>query len=689
MTRRPLEALNELARLHGVQLSYTSPLSCKRVHASPEAILAVLRALGAPLARIEDSAEALRAALDASRRRVLEPVVVVRADRTASVSIGSRAARTGRLRCRVRREDGRTLRWDASAARAEVSIPEPLPPGYHDLEIETPAGRHHALLVASPLRCHGAGGEPRFWGVFIPLHALGGRSALDAGSLSDLDRLMDHVGREGGSVVATLPILASYLDDPFGPSPYAPVSRLFWNEFFLDIEALPDFGGCARARRIAASAGTRKELRSMARAPLIDFRRTARLRRRILSEMADFVLEGSSPAKAALMRHVRRHPELERYARFRAVRETREEAWDRWPARLREGRITARDHGERERRYHLYSQWRTAEQIETLSRKAAARGQALYLDFPLGVRPDGYDVWRERGLFAGGASAGAPPDAFFSKGQNWGFPPVDPEAARARGYGYFRECLAHHMGSAGVLRIDHILGFHRVFWIPDGMPAGEGLYVRNRSEELYAILALESHRSGTMIVGEDLGTVPRDLRPAMRRHGVHRTFVLQFELGTGRRGALPAIPERCLAGLNTHDMHTFASYMSARDLEDARALGLLTAPRLREEKRDRKALIRSLAALLRRAGHLTARRPGRRQMLRALLAWIASSRARGLVLNVEDLWGEIHPQNTPGTTTERPNWKRKARYDLKALVRQPEALAIMRLVDRHRKERSR
>jgi len=189
--------------------------------------------------------------------------------------------------------------------------------------------------------------------------------------------------------------------------------------------------------------------------------------------------------------------------------------------------------------------------MQALSSTARSRGMKLYLDLPLGVHPEGFDVWRERKLFALDTSGGAPPDAFFTKGQNWGFPPLHPEAMRKQGYRYLIDCLRHLLQDASVLRIDHVMGLHRLYWIPKGLEAFQGVYVRYPAEELYAILCVESQRHQALIVGEDLGTVPRHVPTAMARHGVDRTYVVQFEL-TASIKADPASRPGRLCGKPEH-----------------------------------------------------------------------------------------------------------------------------------------
>ncbi len=325
------------------------------------------------------------------------------------------------------------------------------------------------------------------------------------------------------------------------------------------------------------------------------------------------------------------------------------------------------------------------EQFEAVSRRFRGKGVALYLDLPLGANHDSYDVWRYRDLFAADASAGAPPDDFFTQGQDWGFPPLHPARIREEGFGYFRACVGGQLRHAGILRIDHVMGLHRFFWVPRGMTAREGTYVRYPAEELYAVLCLESHRHRASIVGEDLGTVPSYVRRAMARHGLSRMYVVQFGLSPDPERALDSVPKDSVACLNTHDMPPFASFWEGRDIDDRRELGLLDDRGAAEEKERRARTREALSVFLARRGWVADQEPGLREALWGCISYLASSRAGFVVANLEDLILETRPQNVPGTWTERPNWARKARAGLEEFRAAEGVVRILRGLERLRK----
>jgi 4-alpha-glucanotransferase len=325
-------------------------------------------------------------------------------------------------------------------------------------------------------------------------------------------------------------------------------------------------------------------------------------------------------------------------------------------------------------------------QLRAVTDRARRLDLLWYLDFPLGVSGTGYDVWRERDVFVRDASGGAPPDAFFTKGQNWGFPPLHPERIREQGYGYLIAALRRHLEHARVLRFDHVMGLHRLYWIPQGMEASDGAYVGYPAKEWWAILALESHRYRAQIVGENLGTVPDAVNEAMARHRIQEMYVLQYEMNPERRHLLRPVPVHSIASLNTHDMPQFAAYWEGSDIDDRVDLGLLSADEAEEEHRGRAARRLKLIDVLRERGLLEPETVRSQAVLEACLSFLAASPAPMVIVNLEDLWQEKEPQNTPGTFRERPNWRRKTRYNLEEIRHLPAVLQVLGTVEKHRRK---
>jgi 4-alpha-glucanotransferase len=394
------------------------------------------------------------------------------------------------------------------------------------------------------------------------------------------------------------------------------------------------------------------------------------VKRSVLEILARAFHARPGPGRAeGLARYLAARPQTEAYATFRATVEHHRRPWPSWPDRA--------EFSDEVRRYHLYVQWAMDEQIHQVAPRTT-EGGGLYLDLPLGVHPDGYDVWADRTSFALDVAAGAPPDSFFTAGQNWGFAPLHAERIRENGYAYLRACLAHHLHAASTLRIDHVMSLHRLFWIPSGMETQDGVYVRYKAEEMYAILSLASARHRSLLVGEDLGLVPPAVRPAMRRHGLLGMHVVQYALQPDPAEALAPPRPDCVASLNTHDMPPFAAWLQGLDIGDRQDLGLLAAAQAAWDRGVRGAQRRALLAFLRREG-LPAE-DTLDSLLFFTLVHLRRQREALLLVNLEDLWLETFPQNVPGTALERPNWRRKLRYGLEQLRTRSDVLGRLRAV---------
>lgn len=681
MTTNPL---HQVARLYNIQADYRDGFGQLR-KAPAEAILKVLQALGAPVASFDDLPSALRQRRQTLWQRAIEPVTVAWQDQRLMVRLRLPIELAENpVRYEIALENGARLDGqcdntpgitpvmkDVEGARyveRRLIIPSTPPLGYHRLHVQVGPLDFESHLFAAPLHAYTpAGGDSKRWGFFCPVYALRSEHSWGAGDFADLDELIDFTHQLNGQAVATLPLLATFLDEPFNPSPYAPVSRLFWNELYLDVARIPEFADCPAAQGLLDSAEFRCELETARGQSLIDYRKVMALKRQILEALLPSLLNGNSSRRPSFDEFVATHPRTEDYAGFRAKVERERQSWPHWQPPSREGVLTPQDYDERARQYHLYVQWQCSEQTRALGAKAKALGTPLYIDFPLGVNRDGYDVWRERQLFALAAAGGAPPDSLFFKGQNWGFPPLQPEAMRQQGYHYYIDCLRHHMAGAGMLRVDHVMGLHRAFWIPEGFGATDGMYVRYPAAEFYAIFNLESHRHRAQIIGENLGTVPAYVNDAMARHKFLGMHVGQFGVDANPAQALHPASRQTVASLNTHDTATFMGFWTGAEIEDRVALGLIDAAQAQNEHSYRAAQREALAAFLHAQGYLCEATTDPSPVLHAWLAFLASQDAELLLVNLEDLWLEPEPQNVPGTWRERPNWQRKARYSLAEL----------------------
>jgi 4-alpha-glucanotransferase len=704
--RQELARLRLLARLHGIQTSFVD-LSRRTVRAPPASLLAALQAIGAPVSGMGDTTDAIRSRIQDLWRRPLEPVMVAWKGRPTAIRLRLPLwVMDARRRWSLVLEDGEELdvtdafqRGDRGVVRSEqvggstyveieFGLALEVPAGYHRLHLDYGGSTSDSLLLSAPVRVRDV--DPgRSWGVFLPLYAVRTQRNWGVGDLTDLGDLAEWTAGLGGGVVATLPILSAFLSEPFDPSPYSPASKLFWNELYLDVPGIPEMRRSPEARASLRSPRMRRDLAALQTAPWVDHRRAMAAKRRVLELLARrFFAEPS--ARRTEFEAFARDRTVRDYASFRANGERRGASWWVWPGRERDGSIPM-EGGHREAfRYHAYVQWLMATQMEELGTRATRAGARLYFDLPLGVHADGYDVWRERASFVLEATAGSPPDPFFGKGQDWGFPPLHPERIREQGYRYVVACLRHVLQHAGVLRIDHVMSFHRLYWVPRGFDSLHGVYVRYRPDELYGILALESSRGDAVIVGEDLGTVPETVRHGMRRHGIYRSHVLQMEVRPDVRRALDPPPRRSLASLNSHDMAPFAAFWKGSDLAARIEREALDRAASRRERAERDRIRAALVRFLRSHGWLPTDRsgkdgPGTRDALRACLSYLAAGEARIVLVNLEDLWLEERPQNVPGTSQEYPNWRRPARHPFEKFRQMRRVTGTLKNIDELRK----
>jgi 4-alpha-glucanotransferase len=696
-----MEDLYRLAELYGVQLTYYD-ISGQLIQASPEALVRVLTALGAELHQASDAPEALRRRRQFLTERFIEPAHVAWDHMPAGIPVCLPADRSSlATKCTLTLETGEVREWSFDAtrlppgdpgsdefgrARRFLSFQGPLPLGYHHLTTAIGERIYSTHVMAAPLRAYSPSEatRKRSWGVFLPLYALYSKRSWGLGDFSDLEQLIDWIHSLGGDIVATLPLLASFLDEPFEPGPYSPASRLFWNELYVDPRRIAGFERCRAAQQIVQSREFQLEVSELSSTPLIDYRRQMAVKKRVFLELARCFFADPGSAVQDFQAFLRRRPQVEDYARFRATCEKRHSPWPAWPERLRNGEIRDGDYDEQAKLYHLFVQWQADIQLQKLAAKARANGPGLYLDLPLGVNPDSYDVWREHDSFAEGISAGAPPDPFFAGGQNWGFPPLHPERIREHGYNYIREYLAHHLRLAGVLRIDHMMSFHRLFWIPHGMDARAGVYVRYPAGELYAVFNIESHRHRSIFVGEDLGTVPPEVPASMAHHNIRRMYVLQFMLQPNPHDAIQPAAPGSVANVNTHDLPTFAAFWNGLDIEDRVALGVLDRSAAGQEHQQRQATLQALVQFLKSRGRLR-EDAGPLAVLKECLAILCADSASAILANLEDLWLETKAQNVPGTWHERPNWRRRAQHGFEAIKQMPAVLEILQEMNRRAK----
>jgi len=700
----PSAVLTSLARAHGIQPCYRD-VGGRLVTATPEVLLDMLRIIGAPLERLADAGDALRQVRLTRWQALVEPVSVIWDSAPPHVAVRIAADVEGQsLDCVLQTEAGETHAWRAAAAdlrsvgqrtldgrrflRKDLSLPIELPWGYHRLQVEMGRSGGEMLIIRAPRRAYeGQSPADRYWGGFLPLYSLWKRGDRAIGNLSDLGALMDWLGRQGGRVVATLPLLAGNQWQADNPSPYSPTSRLFWNEVYLDARQVAEYAGCAEARHLNQQrGGGALDVSTELPRDYVDFRGEIALNAAIVQHLATaFFADRPADRQDPFAEFLRQRPDVQRFAQFRATERAQGKCWLFWPDRLRAGQLQPGDFDPSDVERHLFAQWQMERQMTELARRAQAADTVLYLDLPLGVDHGSFDVWQHRDLFVPGATGGAPPDAFQPAGQDWGFAPLHPQRLRQRGYDYQRAVLRHHLRHGRLLRLDHVMSLERLYWVPQGAGAQYGAYVRYPREELLAILALESQRHQAFIVGENLGTVPQGFNAAIARHGIGELYVLQYELESIAQHPPRTAAPGSAAGLNTHDMPPFAAFWSNADIDDRLRRGMLDAARAEAERELRRTMHAALLAFLRQQGVMDGATLATAQsVFEACLVALASSAARFVLVNLEDLWQEARPQNRPGHLDEE-NWRRLTRWSFDEFSGHAEVLRLLRLVDQHRR----
>lgn len=691
-----MNPLLRLARIHGIQSSYID-VAGHRQDATTQSLLFLLQALGVPIHRTEDAFDMLRETICDRAAQALEPVYVAWSGKRSVINLQMPAGKAiGPLRSHWELENGGSLKNESRLERLpirrsirvdggrhvtmQIPVPRRLPVGCHRLTLEWGNHQNETNVFSAPELCCQGSTSRRSFGLFAPLYALHSQRSWGAGDFRDLADFITWVRDQGGNFVGTLPLLPAFLDKPFEPSPYSPVSRLFWNEFFLDITQVPELATCPTARRLMQSSLFQKSLGILRAATLVEYAACMSLKRQVLEVLCRSFFAKPSSRRQNFEKFLSDNAHVADYARFRAVNEQLRKPWTQWPARLHNGELRDTDCPSSARQYHLYAQWLAHEQMAALSIHAAQKGVNLYLDMPLGTHRHGYDTWRHQELFALDASGGAPPDPVFTQGQDWGFAPIHPRRSREQAHAYIRACFRHHLEHARMLRFDHVMGLHRLYWVPQGRTASQGAYITYPAKELYALLSIESHRHQAVIVGENLGTVPIEVNRSLKRHGISGMFVVQYEARPQFRSALKPIPVPVVASLNTHDMPPFAAFLVGLDIADRHALSLLKRNELPQEYRLRKRIVRSLVHFLKGRGWLGTGKINTNTVLASILCHLGASKAQRVMVNLEDLWLETVPQNTPGTSTKRVNWKRKTPTPLEQIRNMPEVLNMLKFL---------
>ena len=668
-------ALIELARRFGVATEYDDWVG-HRVDVPEQTLIAVLGALGVPAAAADDRAAALARHDREHWSRALPPTVVGRAGTETAfwvhVTHGDAAhvwvrLEDGTERSGIRQLDNFTAPYDLDGhmiGEATFALPADLPLGYHRLHLRSGTGESSAALIVTPpwLGLPERLGNRRVWGLATQLYSVRSKRSWGVGDLTDLtDLAVWSAARHGAGYLLINPLHAAAPTKPMEPSPYLPTSRRFVSPLYLRVEVIPEYADLPKRKEVRE---LHAELtRRAAKLDAIDRDAAWKAKRRAL-KLVHRVKRSAGRELAYAAFRVREGAALEAFATWCALAERYGDDWHEWPAALRhpeaEGVADFVDKNSTAVDFHRWMQWQLDEQLAGAQSAATRAGMPLGImaDLAVGVHPDGSDAWALQDVLALGVTAGAPPDEYNQLGQNWSQPPWRPDQLEDREYQPFLELIGGVLRHAGGVRIDHIIGLFRLWWIPEGALPTAGTYVRYNHDAMIGIVALEAHRAGAVVVGEDLGTREPWERNYLCGRGLLGTSILWFERDhSGAPLAAEHWREYCLSSVTTHDLPPTAGYLAGDHVRLRDSLGLLTRPVAAEQIEDDREQAAWMAEL-RRVGLLAQDgEPDTEQVITALYRYLGRTRSRLLALALTDAVGDRRTQNQPGTTNEYPNWR--------------------------------
>lgn len=618
------------------------------------------------------------------------------------------AGAPGRWRVVLHEESGETTeregRWGAPASSPSAfPTPKRPPRGYHSLElfvaIDQRELRFEQTLIVVPGRCYTpalAIGEDRVFGILANLYTLRSERNWGVGDFADLGTLFRWARSVGAQFVGINPLHA-LLNRGTNISPYSPVSRIFKNPLYLAVDEMMRGRHAPAVETRLASTEMQSMLRALRELPNVDYEQVAAVKGLALDALYAAGGSGHPPLRQFVAAH---EPELTLFATWMALHEVLDgrapngdhratSDWRQWPEEFRRPHTGAvrrfqEEHADRIA-YHRWLQFEIDRQLSQASGERDGMRIGLYQDLAVGSAPGGADTWAHQELFVHGVSIGAPPDPYSATGQEWGLPPLNPEALQRDRYRYFIAMVRANLRHAGALRIDHVMGLFRQFWIPAGGTAADGAYMRYPAADLFGILSLESTRSRAMIVGEDLGTVPPEVPEAMNKWGLLSSRVMYFLKDGGEYAPPTAYPPNALSTANLHDLPPINGFWNGRDIAIRHEVGVLTddeaGRRLDEREGEKSAFVRRLqrSKLLPEEAA-----PSSMAELRgATHAFLCGLESQLVGISLDDLTGEVDPVNVPGVRVDQwPCWTRKMTTDLADLATSPEVATALKCESR-------
>ena len=696
-------ALKKVADMARLADSYVSAWG-DEAKVSEETLRRLLTSLGYDTSSDE---KLLASAEKKNKKEVLAPVLVLRDGEPVEVELNlGTSARESEFSWRLETEQGEVLEGYLQSQivrdeRAEggplvFALPQNLAWGYHKLIISRKRRKtpYEMSLIITPKACfkqEDLNQHKKLWGPSIQLYTLRTQHNWGIGDFGDLKQLVSDIASRGGDFIGLNPIHSLFPANPEGASPYSPSSRRWLNIMYIDVSSVPEFALSAEAQQRVGSAEFQQRLQKARESHWVNYTEVSELKMSILpllfSEFKARHLDKNTDRARAFLEFVELGGEsLLHQAAFDALHgELHAEdssvwGWPVFPEKFRTFDAAAtqkyiKDNSDRVHLY-MYLQWLADDQIKEAQALAEEKGMTvgLYRDLAVGVADSGSETWADDGALVLDASIGAPPDILGPLGQNWGLPPLNPQVLEATGYDAYIKLLRANMKHCGALRIDHVLGLLRLWWIPKGEKATEGAYLYYPVEDMLAILALESHRHQCSVIGEDLGTVPDEIVDILRDAGVHSYKVFFFETSKDDGGFISPkhYAEQSMAALCTHDMPTLRGFWHCDDLKMGREIGLYPDEQqleglFEDRLKCKQGILDSVrwhGYLPEGIGHDAQYVPMDSYLSEALQLHVAAGESALLSVQLED-WLEMdQPVNIPGTVDEYPNWRRKLSMNL-------------------------
>jgi len=721
------EMINELSGLCGILPQYWDIFGKLHI-ATVEAKLSMLRAMKMHIESADDIAKEINERKTRPWKGFTEPVFVVSVNARPlkiPVYIPVRNGEEGNLvfTCVIEDENKRASEINVSCDDLDIleertiddiryvktllSSDAPGKSGYYTASLECrirgntfPNGtdriQKKIKLIITPDACYIPPDlvSGRAGGLSVNLYSLQSKHSWGIGDFKDLETMVDMTAGLKADFLGVNPLHAIPNTYPYGVSPYSPISRLYKNFIYLDIEDIPEVIDSDKVQTYIKSETFRKKLDKLRRTERINYEQVSQLKEQVLRRAFDFFykrhFKKETKRDKAFGRYLSDEGKcLESFAAFLALqdffRKTKDmHTWREWPKTYHDPSGDAVDAFKKkhpkEVLYYMYLQWLIDEQLLKISRHCKETGMkiGLYHDLAIGAIADGSDVWSYQEII-GDADVGAPPDDFNPNGQNWGFPPLIPQNLKENGYEFFIETIKRNMKYGGAVRIDHALGLYRLFWIPAGMPAKDGAYLLQPVEDLLRIIALESERNRTIVITEDLGTIDDTFREMLHSFQMlsYRLFYFERNYPDPSFKRPDQYASMALCAITTHDLPTMYGYWTGRDIEVKRELGIYGDEKAWKNdaigrERDKGLILSALKAEEIVPGNFT-ENPRMipcmtHELCIAIYRYLAQSPCKLLLVSLDDILGTLDQQNMPGTVDSHPNWIQRTPYLLEDML---------------------